>query len=165
MGYKLGKMGIKKFLTIICMLSVVSVYAHEIENSIKKLNKININSKNLAQIVTLEGTPNSFKFKSSVIDKPKQKHLKKIKQISSEDKYIVKIYSNDDKVKYAIGIGNPFYATYQHIGYENSKYMGGLVTQANIDIVIPLNIEAAYLIISKRSPLGKLEDFQKISLK
>ena len=62
----------------------------------------------------------------------------------------------------AIGIGNPFFATYEHIGYEDRKYMGGPVTSADIEIAIPLEFKPAVFIISKRDNVGKFNDLQEI---
>ena len=63
-----------------------------------------------------------------------------------------------------LGIGNPFFATYEHIGYEDRQYMGGLVNSADIEIALPLGTEPSYFVISKRGIDGKFNDFQQIML-
>ena len=63
-----------------------------------------------------------------------------------------------------IGIGNPFYASYEHIGYEDRAYMGGPVSANNLSIAIPIELDPSYLIISRRDVTGKFIDFQEILL-
>ena len=41
----------------------------------------------------------------------------KLRLITDEDKYAVKVFGEEDKFLFSIGIGNPLYATYEHIGY------------------------------------------------
>ena len=76
----------------------------------------------------------------------------------------MKVFGKNNKYLYTIGLGNPFYATYQHIGFEERKYMGGLVNSAKVEIAIPLHIEPMSLVISKRNQAGKLTDIQTITI-
>lgn len=128
------------------------------------LNKLHVNPNENAYIVVLKGTQNNFSLKKITIEKPKERTLKKLKFMSSKDKYIVKVFGKDKKFLYSLGIGDPFYATYEHIGYEDRKYMGGPVSAANIEIAIPMGIKATSFIISKRDITGKFNDLQEISL-
>ena len=98
------------------------------------------------------------------IKKPKQRHLKKLRFINDDDKYAIKVIDKNGVELIAIGIGNPFYATYEHIGYEDRKYMGGPVTSADIEIAIPLEFEPAVFIISKRDSVGNFSNLQEILL-
>ena len=75
------------------------------------------------------------------------------------------VVGKDGKFLYTLGIGNPFYANYQHIGYEDRPYMGGPVSSAKIEIAIPLHIEPTSFVISKRDMTGKYEDIQEILIK
>ena len=129
-----------------------------------ELNKLHVNPNNNATILTFSGSPNKFTLKEIKLEKPKERIFRKLKFITDEDKYAISVFSKKDNFLMTIGIGNPFYATYEHIGYEDRKYMGGPVTGATIEIAIPINIEASYFVISKRDLSGKFIDFQKISL-
>ena len=84
--------------------------------------------------------------------------------MTDEDAYAIKVYGKDGKFIYTLGIGNPFYANYQHIGYEDREYMGGPVRSAKIEVAIPLHIEPSSFIIPKRDVNGKLKDIQEISI-
>ena len=136
------------FFTLIFSLSW-SVQSNEIIDK-QKLNKIHANPFNDAYIISFDGSPSNFS-------------IKKIKFLSDDDTYAIKVFGKDNKYLYAIGIGNPFYATYQHIGYEDRKYMGGPVSSAIIEIAIPLHIEPSSFIVSKRDITGKFKDIQEIS--
>ena len=111
-----------------------------------------------------DGSPESFSIDKISIDKPKERTLKKIKFLTNEDTYAVKVFGKDGKFLYSLGIGNPFYANYQHIGYEDRPYMGGPVSSAKIEIAIPLHIEPTSFVISKRDITGKFKDIQEISI-
>ena len=160
----MGKMVIKKnivFFTVIFSLSW-SVESNEVIDK-QKLNKIHANPFNDAYIISFDGSPSNFSIKKITVDKPNERLLKKIKFLSDDDTYAIKVFGKDNKYLYAIGIGNPFYATYQHIGYEDRKHMGGPVSSAIIEIAIPLHIEPSSFIVSKRDITGKFKDIQEIS--
>jgi hypothetical protein len=76
----------------------------------------------------------------------------------------IKVFGKNGKFIYTLGIGNPFYANYQHIGYEDRLYMGGPVSSSKIEVAIPLHIEPSSFIISKRDITGKFKDIQEISI-
>ena len=82
--------------------------------------------------------------------------------INDDDEYAIKVLDKNGGELIAIGIGNPFFATYEHIGYEDRKYMGGPVSSADIEIAIPLEFKPAVFIISKRDNVGKFNDLQEI---
>ena len=130
----------------------------------KKLNKIHANPFNDSYIIVFDGSPESFSIDQISIDRPKERILKKVKLLTDEDAYAVEVFGKDGKSLYTLGIGNPFYANYQHIGYEDRQYMGGLVSSAKIEIAIPLHIEPKSFIISKRDMTGKFIDIQEIKI-
>ena len=131
---------------------------------VRELNKIHSSPFSDSYIVTFDGSSKGFSLDKIKIDKPKERTLKKIRFLSDEDTYAIKIFGKDNKFLYTLGIGNPFYASYQHIGYEDRDYMGGPVTSAKIEIAIPLHIEPTSFIISKRDMSGKFKDIQEISI-
>jgi len=131
---------------------------------VRELNKIHSSPFSDSYIVTFDGSSKGFSLDKIKIDKPKERTLKKIRFLSEEDTYAIKVFGKDNKFLYTLGIGNPFYASYQHIGYEDRDYMGGPVTSAKIEIAIPLHIEPTSFIISKRDISGKFKDIQEISI-
>ena len=155
-------MHIKILFAIIFALPLL-IYSID-EKVYKQLNKIHANPFDESYIFVFDGSPESFSIDKISIDRPKERSLKKIKFLTDEDAYAIKVYGKDGKFIYTLGIGNPFYANYQHIGYEDREYMGGPVRSAKIEVAIPLHIEPSSFIISKRDVNGKLKDIQEISI-
>ena len=153
----------KKLLLSTLFTLTFFTHSYDIKET-KKLNKIHANPFNDSYIVVFNGSPESFSLDKITIDKPKERTLKKVKFLTDEDTYAVKVFGKDGKFLYTLGIGNPFYANYQHIGYEDRPYMGGPVSSAKIEIAIPLHIEPTSFVISKRDMTGKYEDIQEISI-
>ena len=154
---------IKKLLLSIIFALPFFTHSFDIKES-KQLNKIHANPFNDSYIIVFSGSPESFSIDKISINKPKERTLKKVKFLTDEDTYAVKVFGKDEKLLYTLGIGNPFYANYQHIGYEDRIYMGGPVSSAKIEIAIPLHIEPTSFIISKRDMTGKFKDIQEISI-
>ena len=155
-------MNIKVLIAIIFALPLL-IHSNE-EKVYKQLNKIHANPFDDSYIIIFDGSPESFSIDKISINRPKEKFLKKIKFLTDEDAYAIKVFDKKNKFVFALGIGNPFYANYQHIGYEDREYMGGPVSSAKIEVAIPLHIEPTSFIISKRDVNGKLKDIQKISI-
>ena len=155
-------MYIKVLIAIIFALPLL-IHSNE-EKVYKQLNKIHANPFDDSYIFVFDGSPESFSIDKISIDRPKERTLKKIKFLTDEDAYAIKVYGKNGKFIYTLGIGNPFYANYQHIGYEDREYMGGPVRSAKIEVAIPLHIEPTSFIISKRDVNGKLKDIQEISI-
>ncbi len=154
---------IKKLLLSIVFTLTFFTHSYDVKET-KQLNKIHANPFNDSYIIVFNGSPESFSLDKITIDKPKERTLKKVKFLTDEDTYAVKVFGKDGKFLYTLGIGNPFYANYQHIGYEERPYMGGPVSSAKIEIAIPLHIEPASFVISKRDMTGKFKDIQEISI-
>ena len=100
----------KKLLAIVFVLPLL-IYSNEIKES-KQLNKIHANPFNDSYIVVFDGSPESFSIEQISIDKPKERTLKKLKFLSDEDTYAIKVFGKNGKFIYTLGIGNPFYANY-----------------------------------------------------
>ncbi len=154
---------INKLLISIILSLPLLAYSNDLRDS-KKLNKIHANPFNDSYIIIFDGSPENFSIDQILIDKPKERILKKVKFLTDEDSYAIKVLGKEGKFLYALGIGNPFYASYQHIGYEDRQYMGGPVSSAKIEIAIPLHIEPTSLIISKKDMTGKFKDIQEIPI-
>ena len=151
----------KKINLIIFILSIFPVVADDLINE-NKIKKLHPSYQEDAYVVTFQGSPNSFILKDIEIKKPKARTLKKLKFINDDDEFAIKVLDKNGAELIAIGIGNPFYATYEHIGYEDRLYMGGPVSSANIEIAIPLEFKPELFIVSKRDNIGNFNDFQEI---
>ena len=153
----------KKYFFIALFLFSFLLHADEILES-KKLFKLHINENEVANIYKFNGTPNKFTLKGITTNIPRKSLMKKIKLIDDNDLYAIKIFNNENKYLYSIGIGNPFYAHATHIGYEDSNVMGGPIDSNIVEISIPTSIEPSYFVISKRNNIGLFDDIQKILL-
>ena len=148
------------------ILTFVFSFTVMTEKDLKEIDliKLHVSPNQDAKIFTFHGTPDLFTLKKIEIQKPKERILKKLKFVSDDDKYAIKLFDNSGRNLITIGIGNPFYASYEHIGYEEKAYMGGPVSSNKVSIAIPLEIDPSYLIITRRDVTGKLIDFQEILL-
>ncbi len=167
MGNKLGKMviSLKNQIVLFIMFSLLQISfldAQDIAN--KKIYKPIIKENEIGKIYSFAGSPDKFVLKKVVKGFPKKRTLTKLRFADESDTYVVKVFGDDNKYLYSIGVGNPFYANATHIGYEDSKVMGGLVNSINLDITLPINIEPTKFVFSKRSKTGILNDIQKIEL-
>ena len=167
MGNKLGKMVISSknqivFLIMFSLLQISFLDAQDIAN--KKIYKPIIKENEIGKIYSFAGSPDKFVLKKVVKGFPKKRTLTKLRFADESDIYVVKVFGDDNKYLYSIGVGNPFYANATHIGYEDSNVMGGLVNSINLDITLPINIEPTKFVFSKRSKTGILNDIQKIEL-
>lgn len=167
MGNKLGKMviSLKNQIVLFIMFSLLQISfldAQDIAN--KKIYKPIIKENEIGKIYSFAGSPDKFVLKKVVKGFPKKRTLTKLRFADESDTYVVKVFGDDNKYLYSIGVGNPFYANATHIGYEDSKVMGGLVNSINLDITLPINIEPTKFVFSKRSKTGILNDIQEIEL-
>lgn len=119
---------------------------------------LHLSSNTKALIISLDGSAEDLKVKRTREDIPKRKNIKKGKLVSKKDKYVVNLLNQNKEVIYSIGIGNPFYAHAQHIGYEDNPIMGGPVQVKDFELTVPSDINPSYLSLEKRT----LNGFKKI---
>ena len=148
MGNKLGKMVISSknqivFLIMFSLLQISFLDAQDIAN--KKIYKPIIKENEIGKIYSFAGSPDKFVLKKVVKGFPKKRTLTKLRFADESDTYVVKVFGDDNKYLYSIGVGNPFYANATHIGYEDSKVMGGLVNSINLDITLPINLSLIHI--------------------
>ena len=148
---------------IIFSIFIVSITADDLIQDFQ-IKKLHVSPIEDAYVVSFKASSNSFILEEIKIKKPKKRTLKKLRFVNDDDEFAIKVFDKEGIELITIGIGNPFYATYEHIGYEDRQYMGGPVSSADIEIAIPLQFEPAVFIISKRDNVGKFNDFQEISL-
>lgn len=151
MGDKLVKM--VRVLFILISLIVVDVSAIPVDEVIenKSLYKLHVDPlAEKARIYKIVGDGNSFQLNQTYIGKPLKRDLKKTNLVTKRDRYILKFTDSDNNVLMRLGIGDPFTAYAQHIGYEDSERFSFQVGQQEISAVIPIQITPSNLIIEKR---------------
>ena len=151
MGDKLVKM--VRVLFILISLIVVDVSAIPVDEVIenKSLYKLHVDPlAEKARIYKIAGDGNSFQLNQSYIGKPLKRDLKKTNLVTKRDRYILKFTDSDNNVLMRLGIGDPFTAYAQHIGYEDSERFSFQVGQQEISAAIPIQITPSNLIIEKR---------------
>jgi hypothetical protein len=84
------------------------------------------------------------------------------KLITPRDKFGLKLLDKDGSDIFLMGIGNPFYAHAQHIGYEDSNVFGGYIT-TDIDLAIPINVDISYIVLVSQDEFG-LKEIKKIKI-
>tara|TARA_B100000768_G_C11201586_1_gene342011 strand:+ start:512 stop:991 length:480 start_codon:yes stop_codon:yes gene_type:complete len=155
----------KKILTIFIILNLNYIEADERSDTREIIEKPFVNSLTQeANIFNLNLTPESIVLKSTYTSRPSSKTLLKLTLPKKSDEYFLRFLDKDKKENIILGLGNPFYANFQHIGYEDSKVHGGLVSSANIEVAIPMNIKAQYIVISRKNSLGVIKDIQEIKI-
>ena len=152
-------------LTLTLLFYVSHLFSHPENNSEVLFEKPFINSmEQEAYVLGLKLSPNSIAVVEDFIGNPSNQTLLKLRHPSKRDKYAIRILDKDKNELLILGIGNPFYAHAHHIGYEDRKVMGGLVSSAQIEIAIPTNINAKYIAISSRDSMMNLNDIQRVEL-
>ena len=151
----------KKINLLILSIFISLTYAEE-SKKVYQIQKLHVNANEDAYVASFKASANLFVLEQIKIKKPKQRNLKKLRFINDDDEYAIKVLDKNGVELIAIGIGNPFFATYEHIGYEDRKYMGGPVTSADIEIAIPIEFKPAVFIISKRDSVGKFNNLHEI---
>ena len=91
--------------------------------------------------------------KSTKIGKPSNESLQKFSTISKKDRYAIQVLNEKGNQVLIFGLGNPFYIHADHIGYEHSHDFGGNIEQ-NLEIAVPLNINASNLLLLSQNEFG-----------
>ena len=108
----------KKINIIILSLFVSLAYTEETKKDFQ-INKLHVGPNEDAYVASFKASANSFILKEVKIKKPKTRNLKKLRFINDDDEYAIRVFDKNGTEMIAIGIGNPFFATYEHIGYED----------------------------------------------
>ena len=160
MGDKLGKMVKTRFL-------ILSIFFLNLSADIERSSPSFISADNMsfdkdARIYEVSASFNNMILKSSKIGKPSKKSLQKFSTISKKDRYAIQVLNEHGKQVLILGLGNPFYIHADHIGYEHSHDFGGYIDQ-NLEIAIPININAAQLVLLSQDEFG-FKQVSKINL-
>ena len=136
---------------------------HDVEtNKSQTIALDNISLNEEARVYKVVASYNNLILKSEKVSKPNEKQIKKLSTLSRKDKYAIQVFSQDGKQIMLRGIGDPFYAHAQHIGYEDSDVFGGYI-EANIDITIPIDVKVSYISLLSQNEFG-LKEIKRIKL-
>ena len=161
MGDKLGKMVKLGFLVI--SLFFLNLNADLNKSSVSLISSENISDAIDANIYEISASFNNLTLKSVKIGKPNKSLMTKFSTISKKDRYAIQVLNDKGNQVMLLGLGNPFYIHADHIGYEHSHDFGGYVDQ-NLEIAIPININAAQLVLLSQDEFG-FKQVSKINLK
>jgi hypothetical protein len=159
MGSKLGKMVKLIHLTLILFLG----HSH---GAIEKDIDINLLTKDLnadALVLSLVGSKDGLRLEKSFVKQPNYNVIAKYKSFNKRDEYVLRILNDEKKEVAVIGLGNPFYIHAQHINYEDSNEFGSYIDNAKFNAVIPIGIDASYVVLASQDAFG-FDDINEISL-
>ena len=116
-----------------------------------------------ALVLTFNGSKDGISLKRSVIKKPVYNVITKYKAFNKRDEFVLRVLDKNKTEIAVIGLGNPFYIHAQHIDHEDSKDFGTYIDNQDINAVIPLGLDASYVVLASQDPFG-LYDISEISL-
>ena len=151
MGDKLGKM--VKIRHLILSIFFLNLSADLDRSSTSLIAAENMSLNKDAKIYEVSASFNKMILKSTKIGKPSKKSLQKFSTISKKDRYVIQVLNEKGKQVLILGLGNPFYIHADHIGYEHSHDFGGNIEQ-NLEIAVPLNINASNLLLLSQDEFG-----------
>lgn len=151
MGDKLGKM--VKIRHLILSIFFLNLSADLDRSSTSLIAAENVSLNKDARIYEVSANFNKIILKSTKIGKPSKKSLQKFSTISKKDRYAIQVLNENGKQVLILGLGNPFYIHADHIGYEHSHDFGGNIEQ-NLEIAVPLNINASNLLLLSQDKFG-----------
>ena len=151
MGDKLGKMVKLGFFVI--SLFFLNLNADLNKSSVSLISSENISDAIDANIYEVSASFNNLTLKSAKVGKPNKNFMTKFSTISKKDRYAIQVLNDKGNQVMLLGLGNPFYIHADHIGYEHSHNFGGYVDQ-NLEIAIPININAAQLVLLSQDEFG-----------
>ena len=101
----------------VLFFSTCLVFGNDLDN--KKIFKLHVNPNESGNVYVFNGSQENFVLKNTYTGKQKKRSLTKLKFVDDSDIYAIKVFGKNEKYLYSIGIGNPFYANYTHIGFED----------------------------------------------
>lgn len=155
---------IKTLLILIFSFYAFYLVAQEAQ-PLKQFDSMNqkANLSQEAKIFSLTGNLNGISLKNIKVAKPNMQSLKKYGLISRKDKYAISVLDEKGSQVMLIGLGDPFTLHIDHIGYEDQGIYQTNISQ-DIEIAIPLSIDAAYFVLLSQDKFG-FKEIKKIKVK
>ena len=162
MGSKLGKM-VKIIKISFVGIFSLSLFASDVLEKNIDLTKLSKIENGDALVLTFNGSKDGLSLKRAVIKKPNYNAITKYKAFNKRDEFVLRVLDKNKTEVAVIGLGNPFYIHAQHIDHEDSKDFGTYIDNQDINAVIPLGLDASYVVLASQDPFG-LYDINEISL-
>jgi len=140
-----------------------SLFASDVLDKNIDLTKLSKIENEDALVLTFNGSRDGLSLKKSIIRKPAYNAITKYKAFNKRDDFVLRVLDKNKNEVAVIGLGNPFYISAQHIDHEHSKDFGTYIDNQDINAVIPLGIDASYIVLASQDPFG-LYDINEISL-
>lgn len=140
-----------------------SLFASDVLDKNIDLTKLSKIENEDALVLTFNGSRDGLSLKRSIIRKPAYNAITKYKAFNKRDDFVLRVLDKNKNEVAVIGLGNPFYISAQHIDHENSQEFGTYIDNQDINAVIPLGIDASYIVLASQDPFG-LYDINEISL-
>ena len=141
----------------------LSLFASDVLEKNIDLSKLSKIENGDALVLTLNGSKDGLSLKRSVIKKPNYNAITKYKAFNKRDEFVLRVLDKNKTEVAVIGLGNPFYIYAQHIDHEESNDFGTYIDNQDINAVIPLGLDASYVVLASQDPFG-LYDINEISL-
>ena len=141
----------------------LSLFASDVLEKNIDLSKLSKIENGDALVLTLNGSKDGLSLKRSVIKKPNDNVITKYKAFNKRDEFVLRVLDKNKTEVAVIGLGNPFYIHAQHIDHEESNDFGTYIDNQDINAVIPLGLDASYVVLASQDPFG-LYDINEISL-
>jgi hypothetical protein len=117
----------------------------------------------IEKIFNLTLSPSSISNATLENDYPLKRDIKR-PFINKSDIYALNFYNDDNNLVYQIGIGDPFKAGVQHIGYENSKQFILNIGIKNYKAIVPQEVDASSLKLVRRTYENEFIEISSLNL-
>ena len=117
----------------------------------------------IEKIFNLTLSPSSISNVTLKNDYPLKRDIKR-PFINKSDIYALNFYNADNNLVYQIGIGDPFKAGVQHIGYENSKQFILNIGIKNFKVIVPQEVDVSSLKLVRRTYENEFIEISTLNL-
>tara|TARA_A100001388_G_scaffold274210_1_gene257443 strand:- start:279 stop:2882 length:2604 start_codon:yes stop_codon:yes gene_type:complete len=141
------------------------VSVNTVAKSEKEINYFDIKLEvgNIEKILTLNVSSNSVNIGNIKISEVKKEHIKN-NRINFKDKYMITFHDKDMNPIYNLGLGDPFNARIQHIGFEDEGIFNIDIPLKNFKIAYPRDLNPYFITYSKRVKNNTFEAIEVIKL-
>lgn len=118
---------------------------------------------NIEKILTLDVSNNTIRVNNIRTGEVKKEYIKN-NRINSRDKYMITFHDKDMNPIYNLGLGNPFNARVQHIGFEDEGIFNIDIPLKNFKIAYPHDLNPYFITYSKRTENNTFKAMEVIKL-
>ena len=115
------------------------------------------------KIITMNLTNKNIDITNLQLSEVKKEFIKN-NHISFKDKYIITFHDKNMKPIYTLGLGNPFEARLQHIGYEQESVFNIEIPLKEFKIAYPKDLDPHFITYSKRALNNTFEAIKVVEI-